>query len=45
MRVLFIVFIIILMSVAVGGLFLATWHIPAPTQLIEKEISHERLGL
>jgi hypothetical protein len=29
-------------SIAVGGIFLATWNIPAPTATIEKVIPNDR---
>jgi hypothetical protein len=33
---------IVLIGVVAGGVFLATWDIPAPTEQVEKTISNDR---
>lgn len=40
----FILFLVILLVVAVGGglAFLATWEIPAPSQKVEKVLNNDK---
>lgn len=40
MRVLLLLIVIVLVG---GGIFLATWNIPAPSAPVEKVISNDRL--
>jgi len=35
---------LLLLLVVAGGVFLATWNIPAPSSKVEKTIPNERLG-
>ena len=35
-------YIILIIIFAGGGLFLSTWEIPAPTQIIKKELPDDR---
>jgi len=37
-----LIFLMVVLLVGAGGVFLATWDIPAPTQTIEKELPDDR---
>lgn len=37
-----VVFLLLLVALAGGGVFLATWEIPAPTAKVEKVIPDDR---
>lgn len=37
-----LVFLVLLLAIAGGGVFLATWDIPAPMASVEKEIPNDR---
>ncbi|MBP7064058.1 hypothetical protein [Ferrovibrio sp.] len=43
-RLLLIFLAVLVLIVAGGGIFLATWNIPAPTARVEKTIPNDRLG-
>ncbi len=43
-RLLLIFLAVLVLIVAGGGIFLATWDIPAPTARVEKTIPNDRLG-
>ena len=36
------IFVLFLALIVAGGVFLATWDIPAPTESVEKTISNDR---
>lgn len=37
-----LIFLIVVLIIVGGGVFLATWDIPAPSRTIEKELPDER---
>lgn len=43
-RLLSIFFVLLVLLVVGGGIFLATWDIPAPKSKVEKVIPNDRLG-
>lgn len=42
MRLTLIILVVLVASIVGGGIFLATWDIPAPSATVEKEVPDDR---
>jgi Flp pilus assembly protein CpaB len=44
MKVSIIIFVVVILTVVAGLVFLSTWNIPAPADQVEKVIPNEKLS-
>lgn len=44
MKLAITIFVVVLVSLVSGGVFLSTWDIPAPAKQVEKVVPNEKLS-